>query len=100
MIDRVEFVSLLRVVPDAGVNDDAGAVRDGRIRDADLGRRIFLEIIRCQGGGFRKAQPFAAGSAADLEALADVSAVGKGRIAVLQADLTCVNAGAGRDEKL
>ena len=58
MVDDIEIISLLGVVPDTGIDDDLVAIFDVFIiGNTDLFRRITDKIVRIQHGRLRKLQP-------------------------------------------
>ncbi len=93
VVHGVKFIFFGRVVPDAGVDDDPGAVGHGPVRDADLAGGIGHEIVRGQFGQLHQAEPLAAACGrAGLEAGVNIAGIGQDGTSGPEADLTLVGA--------
>ena len=97
VVDGVEFVFLGGVVPGAGVDDQAAAVRDARVGDAHLAGRVGHEVILGQLGEGDQLQPLGPGAAVDGKAGVHAAGIGQRGAAVLEADVARVVTAAGND---
>ena len=98
MVDGVEFILFVRIIPGAGIDDDARAVRYVlRVGNAHLLGRVDPEVVLGKLGKVDEIEPFAAHAAAHAEAFGGLAAVGQRDAVHGQRDLAGVNPRSGND---